>query len=287
MTDRNVCPTTMSSTVGAIYLPATAARDNSVVRQLLAAISLGLLGLMVGLAAIFVARRVTGALVNPLNGGGLVLAALTIELAIVLYRCFESGTEFFVLSTQYLPRWPRSLPPRAVFSLIIPSLAAFAILLSLTIPGTPAWGLVLAWCLLIFAESISWLLHFRPDVAHATCLAVSRVSIHSAPEIEHAEIPSGLIQQLTRTLAGERESIHALAKVEIAANDRFAAVHIAFCPPLAAPPALSAHAIDTDDADVRITQTETFGVRLEVRLPGTKPAPRSVMIEILDSAARL
>jgi len=149
--------------------------------------------------------------------------------------------------------------------------------------GTPALGLILAWLLLISAESIQWLLYIRSDLANDLCWTHFRRATQSAAEVEHPEIPLGLVQQLTRTLEGNRESIHALVRAEIGANDRLAVVHLSFCPPLAAPPQLSAHPLDADEADVRITQAETFGARLEVRLPLANDTPRTVIIEVLGA----
>ncbi len=274
----------MSSTVGAIDRRQRASQADRVLRQLSAAISLVVLGLILSLAFVLLLRRLGGALVNPLSGGGFLLMALAIESAIILYRCVDSGTEYSVRSTRYFSRWPRSVPPHLIFSLIAPGLAALATLGSLTIPGTPAWALLLAWLLVISAEAIQWPFHFRPDWLIVHWPPRLRQLAATVAEDEEPDVPRGLVQQLTRTLEGDRESIHALAKAEILANDRFAAVHIAFCPPLAGPPQLSAHAIDTDGAEVRITQAEVFGVRLEVRFTSTKPTPRKVMIEILGSA---
>jgi hypothetical protein len=107
--------------------------------------------------------------------------------------------------------------------------------------------------------------------------------VESPAEAEEPEIPEGLVQQVTRVLEGERESIHALVRAEIAAHDRLSVVHLAFCPPLAARPELTAHAVDADDAEVRITQAEAFGARIEVRLPKVDKSARSVMIEVLGS----
>jgi len=273
----------MSSTVGAIDRAQRSVQHGGAVRQLSASVSLALLVLILGAATTLMMRRLSGALIIPLRGGYIVLAALILECLIVLYRCFFSGTEFLVLSTRYVPRWPRSLPAPAIFSLIIPGLTAFMLLASLTIRGTPLSALFLAWLLLIAAESIQWLLYFRPELTHYSASAVFRPARHSAAEAEQSEIPPGLIQQVTRTLEGDRELIHAVVRVKIAANDRLAVVHLSFCPPLAALPQLSAHSLDADEADVRITQAETFGARLEVRLPLANNTPRTVMIELLGA----
>jgi len=273
----------MSSTAGAIYCSHGASRDNGAVRQLPTAISLALLGLVLGLAAVLVIRRLSGALVSPLSGGAILLVALIVESTILLYRSFSSCAEYSVLSTQYFGRWQHSLPPRAVFSLITPEVAALAILASLTIRGTPAWGLILAWLLLISTESIPWLLHYRPGLINTRWLHVLRPTVAPPAESEQPEIPCGLVQQLTRTREGNRESIHAIVQADIAANDHLAVVHLSFCPPLAAPPQLSAYALDADDAEIRITQAETFGTRLEVRLPAAKETPRTLLVEVLGS----
>jgi hypothetical protein len=273
----------MSSTAGAIYPSARAARDDSTVRQLSTAISLALLGLILGLGAVLAARRLSGALLSPLSGGTTLLVALTVESTILLYRRISSLTEYSVRSTHYFGRWQRLLPPRAVFSLIIPEVAALAILASLTIRGTPAWGLIPSWLLLISAESIPWLLHYRPGLINTSWLHVLWPTVAPPVESEQAEIPRGLVQQLTRTREADRESIHAIVKADIAANDHLAVVHLSFCPPLAAPPQLSAYALNADDAEVRITQAETFGTRLEVRLPAAKETPRALLVEVLGS----
>jgi hypothetical protein len=273
----------MSSTAGAIDQRTCAVRDDSAVRQLPAAISLAILGLILGLAAVLVARRLVGALVSPLSGGAILLVALAVESVITSYRCVSSSTEFSVPSTQYSSRRQGSLPPRAVFSLIIPGIAAFAMLASLTLRGTPAWGLFFSWLLLISAESIPWLLYYRPGLINVRWLQVLRPTIAPPIESAHNKIPRGLVQQFTRIRDGDRESIHALVKADVAAHDHLAVVHLSFCPPLAAPPQLSAYALNADDAEVRITQAETFGTRLEVRLPAAKETPRALLVEVLGS----
>lgn len=273
----------MSSTVGAIDRSQRAVRGDSALGQLSTATSLALFALALALALILIARRLNGALFSPLSGGAILFVALAIESATALYRYMPSCTQCSVLSIQYFPRWAQLLPQRALLSLIIPGVVAFAILASLTIRGTPAWGLTLAWLLFISAESIQWLHHYRPDLVNARWLTALKPVAAPAAEGEPLEVPPGLVQQLTRTLEANQESIHALVRADIAASDRFAAVHLSFCPPLAAQPQLSAHAIDADDAEVRITQAETFGARLEVRLPAANQAPRTVMVEVLGS----
>src|SRR5262245_37363726 len=181
----------MSSTAGAIDRRKCAVRDDGALRQLTAAISLTLLWLIFGLAAVLLIRRLSGALISPLSGGAILLVALVVESAITSYRCASSSTEFSVPSTQYFGRWKLSLPPRADFSLIVPGIAAFAILTSLTLRGTPAWGLFFSWLLLISTESISWLLHYRPGLINTRWLRVLWPAVAPEVESEQPEIPRG------------------------------------------------------------------------------------------------
>jgi len=104
-------------------------------------------------------------------------------------------------------------------------------------------------------------------------------------EETEVEIPIGLVQQVTRVREEGRESIHALVQAEIAAGDRMAVVHLAFCPPLEATPELTAHAVEAEDAEVKLTQAETFGARIEVRLGAAVKEPCGVIVEVIGAAA--
>lgn len=270
----------MSSTVGATAR-FQSTTGGAPVRRLFTALSLALLSLIIGLAAILLARRLSGVLNTPLSGGAVVLAALAVELTLLLYRCFAFCTEYSVLSTH---RGQHTIPPRAIFSLILPELAALAILTSLTIRGTPAWGILLAWLLLISTESIQWLIFLRLDFTNIRWPSFISPLVSGAADLERLETPRGLVQQITRTKERDRESLHAILKAQIATDDRVGIIHLAFCPPLPGPPELTAHALDADEAEIRITQAETFGARLEVRLPRATTSARDVHVEVLGSA---
>jgi hypothetical protein len=101
---------------------------------------------------------------------------------------------------------------------------------------------------------------------------------------DEPETPAGLLQRVTRIREADRESIHALIQAEIPAGDRLVVIHMAFCPPLTARPELTAHALDSDEAEIRMTQAETFGARIEVRLPRDERESRGVLIEVIGSA---
>jgi hypothetical protein len=254
----------MSSTAGAVETRAS--RPEVAARDLVAAVWLAFVLLAVGLALFLTCRRLAGVLLSPLAGEAIVAFAAGLETVAIALRH---------AANQHLRSVPRN--EYSVLVRLLPGTAAVMMLAALTLPGTPAWGLATAWLLVIGGEATSWFLH-RPRTARRR-QAESEAPIAAL----EPEIPDGLVQRMTRIRRGDRESLHALLQAEVAANDRAAVVHVAFCPPLPARPELTAHALDSDDADVRIAQVETFGARIEIRLPLVQQEPRHVLVEILGS----
>jgi hypothetical protein len=167
---------------------------------------------------------------------------------------------------------------------LLPGVVAILLLAALTLPGTPDWGIAIAWFVLITSEAISWWLHLRPTwLRRQSVVARTLADSDSSAAADEPEIPPGLVQRLTRIREHDRESIHGLLRAEFAAQDRLAVIHMAFCPPLAARPELTAHAIDGDNAETRVTQVEMFGARIEVHRPRMEDQPCSVLIEVIGS----
>jgi hypothetical protein len=223
--------------------------------------------LLVFLAVVFAARRLAGEFSQPLGGAGLVavaglLGAAVIAIAVAVRR------EYSVLGTQYLVLG-------GVTS------AAMTLLASLTFANSAPSAVLVSWFVLAVADAVTWRLAVRRTKR------ANRVRPPLAAEAEPAEsIPANMTQQLTRVReARGGESLHALARAEVPAGDRLAVVHLALCPPLESPPELTAHAIDAEDAEVRITTAETYGVRLEVRLLQAAREPRQVLVEVIGSAS--
>jgi hypothetical protein len=235
-------------------------------RQLAGAVYWCVLGLFVGLALVLLMRRLVGVFIHPLGGPaifGISLAgaatAAVLRAGLVVRR-HESGA---VLSTQYL----------VLGLLLLPGIACVLLLAALSVPGTALLPLVASWLLLIAAEAATWILLYQGGWP-----------ITSVDRAE-PEVPSDLVQQLTRTVENGRETLHALLRVEIPSNDRQAVAHLAFCPPLAATPELAAHVIDGEQAEVRVTQAESFGTRLEIRAAQTASETRKTLVEVVGSAS--
>ena len=244
--------------------------------QLRAVVGFAALGLLVFLAVVFGARRLAGEFAQPLGGVELVtvaalLGGAVIGIGLAVQSQLARDARYSVLSTQY-------------FVLSAAGVAAAALLATVTFPHSPPSAVLVAWFTLAIAEAATW----RLAVRRTTPARLVRPTL--AAEIEPAEpaeaIPANMTQQLTRVReANGGESLHALARAEVPAGDRLAVVHLALCPPLDGAPELTAHAIDADDAEVKITTAETYGVRLEVRLPTATPEARQILVEVLGRAS--
>jgi len=256
----------MSSTAGAIPAP--------VLRQVVAAVAQSLMSLLLALSLVMLTRRSSGAFVQPLSGLAMVAVAAALAVVAALVR---------IVIGRVLAEGRTSL---AVF--VLPGIAVSLLLAAFTLSGTPALAIAIAWFVVIACEGASWLVAYRPELLtrerRRQQVGVNRAAAEEILAEPEAELPAGLVQQLTRIREDDRESIHALLLAEIPPDDRLAIIHVAFCPPLEATPELIAHALDTDDADVRITQAETFGARIEVRLPEVVIEKRNVLVEVLGSA---
>jgi hypothetical protein len=248
-------------------------------RQFIAAIGWSLLVLTLVLALVLLVRRLVGAFDRPLGGWVIVAVALALEVVALLIRRSVLSTKYSVLSTQYAV-----LRTESPYGFGIVSSFVIVVLASLTLPGTPAVGVALAWILLIAGEAAQGLFYSRPDVRRVwNTRSANPIVSPLISEAAELEIPAGLVQQLTRVREGDRESLHALVRAEIPGGDRLAVLHLSFCPPLGEAPELRAHAVEAEDAEVRVTLAETFGARIEVRLPREDAAARSVLVEVLGT----
>ena len=271
----------MSSTAGAILERGLKA---PVERQILAAAAWTVFVLFVGLSLVLLARRLSGALVVSPGSGGLVAISLVLALVTTgLRQVLATGgqtpaTAYFVRSTGYL----NSFWVLVCFAL--PGLAAICFLAALTSRGSPVSGTIASWFILAGSEVANWLVLFRqPRRLWQQEGRPTAAAFLTGAEPE-AESIAGLVQQITRIQEAGAEAIRAIMQVEVVMGDRLGVGHIAFCPPLAAVPQLTAHAIDADDAEVRVTQAESFGARIEVRLPAATTAARQLLVEIIGRA---
>ena len=252
---------TMRSTAGAnlrtFELP-------SIGRQLAIVVWWTAVVLLAALATVFLARRFSGAFVEPPGGWQLLGATAILILAAAMIQV--AG-------------------PRDRLALIVAGIAAAFGLTSLTLPGTAPWSVGLSWFALVVAQSAVLYVHFKQPRLKRPSAAAARPPTLDEPAEE--TISEQLVQQLTRArTATGGESIHALVRVTCQPGDRLSVVHLAFCPPLDAKPRLTAHVLDDSGAEAKITLAETYGARIEVRLPRVANDGEAILLEVLGEAAR-
>ena len=94
-----------------------------------------------------------------------------------------------------------------------------------------------------------------------------------------------VMQQLT--LSQDAAGVQQLAgwlRVRLAAGQRSAAIHVAFCPPFSKTPELTAEQLDGPAARIRTAQLLPYGVRLDVKLAAAAAHPSNVLLRFAARA---
>jgi len=237
--------------------------DASMFARLLNALASTLLAL-VGLAGLLVcARRLGGALTEPLAPGVLVALGAGLAPAAALFRLAQlaestSGRRLAAV------RWAG---PSLVLALWCAGIAT----------GQPlSVGLLAFLGLLVAEESLSW--GYWRRAASRTEATVSPLNSprmrEPATSLLHDDEPGagdalepGVLARWVRSRQDDgSETIEGAVRVLFQAGERQTQAHLAICPPLAVVPSCFAEPTDGADAQVRVAQVLPYGVRLEVKL---------------------
>lgn len=205
---------------------------------------------------VLLTRRIAGGMETPLSGSLFLLVAVaSVGLAWGLRLLGQSSS---------------ALGHPALLA-IAASLTQLLLLSTLSLVGTPIWGLMLGWLLFLASEAGWWW-----SLYNRTLVQTSPPP--SAPTTAPAEPTSlpNVIQQLTRARADHGESIIGILRADFAAGQRLAVLHVAFCPPLEAVPEVSLEVQEGPDAVLKATLIQSFGLRMEVRLEDTPDESCSV-----------
>jgi hypothetical protein len=232
--------------------------------------------LWVGLPVLFAIRRLAGGFSQPLPPLAFVAVAL---VAAAGTRCLRSVAQRWFREAPAIAALP---PSAAALGLALPALPAVLLMSALTLPGTGLVGALLGWLVLLGSEAAAW--SRRAAASRPALRGLSERTADVAVEQPEEELPPGLLQQMTRVETEEGQSLHVLVRVHLSPGDQLGVAHLSFCPPLAAPPQLAAHAVDVA-ADVRLTHVEAFGARIEVRLPQPAAATQSLLIEVFGEGS--
>ncbi len=174
--------------------------------------------------------------------------------------------------------------------------------LSLSLPESTAVGLAVFWTIIIGAESCFFVRSIfgtrlkscfsfvqvcrgrlvspsiSDDSADGT---VGRAGNGTLFEIAIEPKPADerITQQLVRSQdAAGGETISGILRAEFLRGQRTATVHVAFCPPLAALPALEVAQTDGPSARVKTVQLLPYGARFDIKLARDAEAPASVSL---------
>lgn len=111
-----------------------------------------------------------------------------------------------------------------------------------------------------------------PPPLSMTALAATGFESAGIQEIDDEGAASGVDDEttlwLSRRAIEEGELIEGWVRISFAAGQRETAVHLSFCPPLAAPADLEAEDLDGTGLEVRVAAVFPFGARLSVRRTG-------------------
>jgi hypothetical protein len=251
--------------------------------------------LLLGMAALFFLRRLTGGLLTPLSGLPLLLVGVVLVGLTSLLRVPWLSQGLHVPGGR-APRVARALG----LSASLPALVLFA--LALSSPEAATWSVISLW-LIVAAHELGWaavwrwrdghrlwprsgLQRTRPGAARSGGPAPSPVAPTSvATTVE--QLPTDVTQQIVRSTDAEGvENIHGTLRAQFAAAERTQSLHLAFCPPLEETPTMQCEQVDGPPARLTIAEVQSYGARIDIRLARVADEPTSVTLEFQARCAK-
>ncbi|HEX4149617.1 MAG TPA: hypothetical protein VHY20_11545 [Pirellulales bacterium] len=218
-----------------------------------------LLGSLAIAAAVLVIRRWSGALADPLSPVWLPVVGLAAVL------------------TARLGRAPL---PRANLSSgdAWPTLSCLAIAWALSLPGASKPSLAALWAVVLMGEGWWWTAALRKWPARLRLPALPLGAV-AGPAGD-----SSVVQQSRRDRGPNgQERVAGWLRVELAAGQRVAQAHVAFCPPLERTPAIELRQTTGPAARLKLGQALVYGARFELKLAA--PGPASITLEYTATTA--
>ncbi len=232
---------------------------------------------MASVALVLAWRRMAGALVEPLPAPVLLGLTMLVLAAAAMRRSVQGSL--------------RPRPLRVVVADVTVSTSAVVLLVSLSLPGTSVVALGLAYLALVIEEAWTWWpagLRFRRQTVEASTAPQPAATPESsaappAPPSSGSSLAvpqENVSQQLARGRTTDgREWISGWLRVALAAGQRIAHVHVAFCPPLARAPSARLEPKDAPPMEVRASQVLPFGARFDLKLAQPVEEPLDILLE--------
>ncbi len=271
--------------------PATARPTAAQVADLARGSAVALSGLLVSIAVILGWRRAAGAIATPLDLAGLLLAALLVA------TCAAGARLAWLSAAGAASTGPARAVSRLDMALAtLVSLVVLAIGLLVCLPGTTITGGLVLWITLSAEELFAWRLVVgrRPlGAVDATAGLSSRAAVAS-PRGHGGTVSSGataglpgipapgeeVLQQLTRSRTADGgELLSGWLRVDLAAGQRTANLHVAFCPPFARTPRISVQQVGGPEARVKTVQALPYGVRFDLKVSDEGPEASTLVLQ--------
>jgi hypothetical protein len=244
-------------------------------------------------AAILGFRRLAGVLCQPLGMVALVAVALSVAAMALVGR---SARQFGSASS--------GAGPADLFAGLLFSTAVFATGAAVSLPDTSAVGLFALWFILVAEEVWAWRPKrwrriFPSRVAGAPADPALPATCSGA--VPAAQLPrtfpldsigdgppdAQITQQLTRLRTSDgTERLAGWLRVPLAAGQRIANVHVAFCPPFSHVPRALVQQTDGPSAHVKTVQVLPFGARFDLKLAEALEIPSTVLLRFSAEASR-
>lgn len=219
------------------------------------------------LAALLLARRAAGALVQPLAWPALFsLAAGVLLVRLLGHRGAIEN------------RW--SAVGHSGFTC-----ALLVMLASLWLPQSAVLPLLICFVGLVGVEAWCWQAVLSLPKESPAMPASATEQSTALDEGEEGFDPGLLSHIERRALAEGGEQIVGSLVAAFATHQRTLDLHLPFCPPLATLPTVEAETVEGPAARVRVVQVLANGARLEVRLDEPAFEPTRVLVQVLALAA--
>jgi len=257
--------------------------------EILRWLAVAMLGLLATTALLLAWRRLAGALESPLGSSTLSAVALVAAAAAAAVRILGRSAG-----------QPSSSPWPARALTWMPLAAVGVIGTALSLPGTSPAGLAAFW-LILGVEEVWWLRGPRPQRPSAAQPRPASLpsgqfrydppqppppqpfSMMSLPE----EVsPDDVVQQLTRSHAPDGSEVLAgWLRVAMAAGQRSANLHVAFCPPFLQTPRLAVEQLSGPPARIKTVRLFPYGTRFDLKLDQPSQSPSSLLLQFLARSA--
>ena len=242
--------------------------------------------LLASVCLLVIVRRLAGALavaLSPLGmaAAGVAAAALTAAVRIGWRLHYREPT-----------------PAMATWQVeAVASACLMAFAFALSMPDSTGTGLALLWGTIVVEEALAWnsLSRRRRSVRPVPTGGGSPAVDSSANDpcdtssVDELDAPpdAAVLQQLARRVSADgAEEINGWLRLPLQVGQQSGSLHVAFCPPLAAPPEVELEQADGPPARIKIALTQPYGARLDVKLASPAAETTSLLVQFFARVAR-